>query len=149
MKQVYYCHKYFEPGAICGMMLKNGKCGARGFHDCEHRGITPRFMSSVPPPPMKSVKLKNKPKGVKTMKDKFTMELVWHNCATCPPKEDFNANLCVTNGRTVFGTKYDKGEWYDREFGVCIPDDMLVDFWWADVVQTLNAVADFRTGDQQ
>ena len=78
------------------------------------------------------------------MKDKFTTELVWHNCLTHPPREDFNANLCATNGRTAFGVKYDKGEWYDREFDVIIPQYMLEDFWWADIVQTINGVADFN-----
>ena len=78
------------------------------------------------------------------MKDKFTMELVWHNCATNPPKEDFNANLCLTNGRTTFGARYNKGEWYDREFDICIPTYMLEDFWWADVVQTLSGMKDFN-----
>ena len=140
MKQVYHCHKYFGSGPTCGMMLSNGDCGAQGFHNCEHRGITPRFRSSVSPPPIKSAKSNNNSKGEPTMKDKFTMELVWHNCATCPPKEDFNASLCATNGRSVFSIRYDKGEWYDREFDVCIPQYMLEDFWWADVVQTMNTV---------
>ena len=72
------------------------------------------------------------------MKDKFTMELVWHNCATCSPIEDFHPNLCVTNGKAVFNVSYDEGEWYDPEFNEYIPQDMLHEFWWTDVAKVVN-----------
>lgn len=34
--------------------------------------------------------------------DKFTMELVWHNCLTQHPKEFENNALIVTDGNNVF-----------------------------------------------
>ena len=74
------------------------------------------------------------------MKDKITIELTFHNCAICPPKEDFHPNLCVTNGRSVFNASYDDGEWYDPEFNEHIPNGILHTFWWADVVQTVGNV---------
>ena len=85
------------------------------------------------------VKTKNSINGDEIMQNKFTTELVWHNCATYPPKEDFHPNLCVTDGRSVFNASYDEGEWYDPEFNEYIPQSMLRRFWWADVVQTIGS----------
>ena len=73
------------------------------------------------------------------MKDKFSIELVWHNCQTCPPEENYNNNLYATNGSSVFRVIYDNGDWYDTDFDVFIPDDTLSKFWWADIAQTMNA----------
>lgn len=72
------------------------------------------------------------------MKDKITIDLTFHNCATCPPKEDFHPNLCVTNGSAVFNVSYDDGEWYDPEFNEYIPQGMLHEFWWTDVVNNVS-----------
>ena len=81
------------------------------------------------------------------MKDKFTTELVWHNCATCPPEGEFNSNLCVTNGKSVFTAKYDKGKWHDKEFDVIIPPYMLEGFWWADIIHVIGATAPIKAGE--
>lgn len=33
---------------------------------------------------------------------KMKMELVWHNCETCRPEEEYNACLYLTNGDDYF-----------------------------------------------
>ena len=76
------------------------------------------------------------------MKDKFTMELVWHNCETHPPKEAENDHLIATDGVDVY-----EAFWY-------APDGFLIrsrqtgrwsgfdngndEWWWADVRQTVQ-----------
>lgn len=69
--------------------------------------------------------------------DKMKMELVWHNCKTCPPKEIHNDCLFVTNGDGVFEVEWDNGYWYDYDGrsarGV---DEYKEEFWWADIDQT-------------
>lgn len=70
--------------------------------------------------------------------DKFTMELTWHNCKTCPPEEDYNHWLVYTNGRDVGSCSYHKS------FGFPISDDMLHDFWWADLSRAVHQSAEFK-----
>lgn len=80
------------------------------------------------------------------MKDKFTIELTWHNCAKYQPVEGFHPNLCVTNGNSVFNVSYDEGEWYDPEFNEYIPQGMLHEFWWADVAKTVGRITNPKDG---
>jgi hypothetical protein len=84
------------------------------------------------------------------MKDKFTMELVWHNCATHPPKEDYNNCLLLSDGRCYFDAEYiggkysENGEWYDIDLKEMIPQEELQDFYWADMRQTVGSSNDFN-----
>ena len=72
------------------------------------------------------------------MKDKFTIELVWHNCKTCPPEEDWNNQLIVTDGDYTTVAQYEKPDmWYDFADEYFIPKCDLSDYWWADVRQTM------------
>ena len=75
------------------------------------------------------------------MKDKFKIGLVWHNCHSCPPKEEYNGSLIVTNGIDVFKASYCKG------LGFPVLDntpDTLSKYWWADIVQTIRTSDEFK-----
>ena len=50
---------------------------------------------------------------------KFKMELTWHSCETCPPEEDYNPYLLITDGDIVKEVVWRKdrgwymyGKWY-------------------------------------
>lgn len=78
------------------------------------------------------------------MRDKFTMGLVWHNCATHPPKEKWNVNLYATDGRDVFKVVYDyRIGWSGLISNVMIPPGELHKYWWADLQQTINTSREF------
>lgn len=66
---------------------------------------------------------------------KTTMELVWHNCETYRPEEEYNECLYLTNGDVVFEAEWDNGYWLFA--GEKYVDD-LRGLWWADIVQTVN-----------
>lgn len=70
--------------------------------------------------------------------DKFKMQLTWHNCKTCPPKEDYNHWLVYTNGRDVGSRSYHKS------FGFPIGEDMLHEFWWADLSRAVRESKEFE-----
>ena len=77
--------------------------------------------------------------------NKFVMELVWHNCYDCPPEEYWNDDLYITRGDFVHSAKYDKERgWWSRELGDYIPIDILWEYWWADLNQTVQNVPRFR-----
>ena len=63
---------------------------------------------------------------------KKTMELIWHDCTECLPKEDFNPCLYMTDGFKVFHVVYKKelGFFYN---GYKINPD---GHYWADLAQT-------------
>lgn len=72
------------------------------------------------------------------MKDKFKINLVWHNCKTCPPEEDWNDQLVITDGVHTTVTQYEKPDiWYDFADECFIPEPDLSEYWWADVRQTM------------
>lgn len=76
---------------------------------------------------------------------KFKMELVWHNCYDCPPEEEFNSNLICTDGKTVFDVIYDKDEgWIDADTIKLLPPELLCEYWWADIKQTVQGCSDFK-----
>lgn len=68
---------------------------------------------------------------------KMKMELVWHNCKDCPPREAHNDCLYITNGDGVFEVEWDNGYWLDCD-GRRIRniEDRGDTFWWADIGQT-------------
>ena len=70
--------------------------------------------------------------------DKFKMELTWHNCKTCPPKEEFNPWLLVTDGHNVDHYPYYK------KYGFNINEDVLHKYWWADLCQTVHETKEFK-----
>ena len=77
-------------------------------------------------------------------KNKFKIELVWHNCYEYPPAEAFNDNLVATDGKRVFKVKYDKNVgWFDLDNVRFLPFEMLCDYWWADIIQTVRNCSDF------
>ena len=72
------------------------------------------------------------------MIDKFKMELTWHNCKTCPPKEVFNPWLVYTNGYYIDSLMYYK------KYGFPAKDDELHKFWWADISRTVQESKEFE-----
>jgi hypothetical protein len=80
--------------------------------------------------------------------DKFKMELTWHNCKTCPPKEYFNANLLVTDGYTVHEMVWDSVCGGFFKAGFIVTGDKLEKYWWADVVQTVNKTSEFKEAQE-
>lgn len=81
-----------------------------------------------------------------TEKKKFVMNLVWHNCKTYPPSEDYNPALIITDGNDVFGVKWHKEEGfyvsYDDEDRYLVPD-AYEHWWWADIEQTIRGCSEF------
>ena len=76
---------------------------------------------------------------------KFTMELVWHNCEECPPSENYNSNLYITNGGWVHRAEYSiEDGWYDLRTGYYLPFDLLCRYWWADMEQTVQGEPRFK-----
>lgn len=79
------------------------------------------------------------------MKNKFTMPLTWHNCQTYPPSEAYNSNLIATDGVSVFKVKYSRlTGWLNLDTVKCLPFDILYDYWWADVEQTVRECSEFK-----
>lgn len=77
---------------------------------------------------------------------KFKMELTWHNCLECPPKELTNDCLIATDGTDVFETFWyrpngfmirGKDRWYDLYKG-------LNKWYWADIRQTVQEEKRFK-----
>lgn len=82
------------------------------------------------------------------MKNKFKMELTWHNCYECPPEESYNDLLWVTDGRWVFPAKYQApNHWHDYEAGEYLPFELLWNYWWADSEQTVRNCPEFKEED--
>ncbi len=78
------------------------------------------------------------------MKDKFAINLIWHNCKTYPPDEKWNDNLYITDGEYVFDAEYDwQRGWYNKYAGDYIPFGELSDWWWADIEQTVQTSKEF------
>lgn len=66
------------------------------------------------------------------------MELVWHNCLTCPPEEVSNPCLCLTDGEKTIQASYFAGYWY---YNRSCYEEYRIDvssgkYWWADLNQT-------------
>lgn len=83
---------------------------------------------------------------------KQKMELVWHSCTDCLPKEDFNSRLYVTDGHDVFPVYWKReahwqrfayGSWYIE------PGVNSEGYWWADILQTIQGVSAFRASNMK
>lgn len=81
------------------------------------------------------------------MKNKFKMELTWHSCTACPPEEDYNPCLYVTDGEVIMAMRwkrdpnwqrFEEGNWYIE------PGVNSHKFWWADLVQTAQKTNEFK-----
>lgn len=78
------------------------------------------------------------------MDNKFKMELVWHNCFLYPPAEDINHDLIATDGVNVFHIAYNKDlGWLNVKANSFLSDDLLLNYWWADIKQTVKECIDF------
>ncbi len=81
------------------------------------------------------------------MCDKFTTELVWHNCKTNPPKEFENDFLIGTDGVNVYGMSWHRAEGYHiavDDFYLLLNPVCLDYWWWADVEQTVRSEERFN-----
>ena len=80
--------------------------------------------------------------------NKFKIELTWHNCKTCPPEEDANNFLIVTDGNKIFNATWNSingyNVKYDNIFCIPLPIVVLEDWWWADIVQTVQQTSKFQ-----
>lgn len=81
------------------------------------------------------------------MKDMFKVELVWRNCAIYPPEEPID-RLFITDGESFHKARYHpKYGWWCVELWSYIPPDLLKDYWWANILQAINGVSDFKIGE--
>lgn len=72
---------------------------------------------------------------------KIKIELVWHNCKDCPPQEEKNTKLHITNGQYVHPAYYNKDfGWISTVLGTLIPDSILHSFWWCDLEQAVKEI---------
>ena len=81
------------------------------------------------------------------MNNKFTMEIVWHNCKTNPPKEFENNALIATDGVNVYDMSWHKVDGYFISvdgFVLPINNSCLEYWWWADVEQTVHNEQRFK-----
>ena len=76
--------------------------------------------------------------------DKFKMELTWHNCKTCPPEEDFNSYLLVTDGRDIKEMRWVKSDNIFINRYSEIKGEDLDKYWWADIIQTVHKTPEFK-----
>ena len=77
--------------------------------------------------------------GIKVIDmDKFKIDLTWHNCKTCPPKESFNSFLIITNGKHIDYCSYHKN------YGFPVSEDELHEYWWADLARTVRESKEFE-----
>lgn len=65
------------------------------------------------------------------------MELVWHNCKTCPPSEKINRNLLLYDGYEYYHAEWDNGYWFhDAHYIDMVGEEEMC--WWADLDQTIS-----------
>ena len=80
--------------------------------------------------------------------NKFKMELTWHNCKTCPPEEEANNFLIVTDGDKIFNATWNKlngyNAKYDNAYCIPLPHVVLEYWWWADITQTVQQTPKFQ-----
>lgn len=77
-------------------------------------------------------------KDFRPLRKKETMELVWHNCKTCPPSEKHNENLLLWDGYTIINAEWDNGSWFcGKHYLDTVGEEEMC--WWADLTQTVDA----------
>ena len=79
------------------------------------------------------------------MNDKFFIELVWHNCKTHPPEEEYNDSLFMYDGKNIHKIEYNKQMgWWSWEIDDFIKSSELYNCWWADIQHTLKKQSNCR-----
>ena len=79
------------------------------------------------------------------MKNKFKMQLTWHNCYDYPPTEPYNDNLWATDGRWVFPVEYDQEHgWREKGEIDYWPLKRFLIYYWADLEQTVRGCSEFK-----
>ena len=81
------------------------------------------------------------------MDNKFTMELVFHNCDTNQPKEFENNSLIITDSKNVYPLFWHRAEGYMvvTENGIIdIKLSELSNWWWTDIEQTVQGDMRFK-----
>ena len=89
------------------------------------------------------------------MTKKFTMELVWHNCEECPPEEDYNSHLILSDGVKVCKARWDKEDGFSyfskqfgsKQFGYRPLVGNYEKMWWADIEQTVQGEPRFKDNE--
>lgn len=78
------------------------------------------------------------------MENTISMNLVWHNCRTCPPKEYANDNLYISDGKHVCQAAYSKEKgWYNKTHKFYVFPELVREFWWADLERNVLASDEF------
>lgn len=80
------------------------------------------------------------------MQNKFKMELTWHSCETCPPEEDYNPCLYVTDGYSIWFMRWKRDPNWQRfeDDGWYIEPNINANmFYWADIIQTIRKESRF------
>lgn len=77
------------------------------------------------------------------LKDKFTTELVWHNCITHPPKENHNYFI-MSNGDGWWTVEYWAEHGWFLNNGLQFSEDELSRLYWADISQTAKDTFEFK-----
>lgn len=79
---------------------------------------------------------------------KIKMELVWHNCKTCPPSEEYNEDLLLWDGYTLIQAEWDNGSWFcGKHYLDMVGEEEMC--WWADLNQTANGFFRKDFGDRK
>lgn len=68
---------------------------------------------------------------------KYSMQLVWHNCLTYTPSEDYNPELYVTDGTNLYKVVWEKDTGFVGD-GIFIAEHNAKNYWWADILQTIQ-----------
>lgn len=76
--------------------------------------------------------------------DKFTMDLVWHDCNTNPPKENMNPCLIVTDGSSLWSAFYKDGRFTLTPLRINSEHAPREKKWWADPYQTIGGCERFK-----
>lgn len=78
------------------------------------------------------------------MNNKFTMELVWHNWETCPPEEDHNFCLVLSDGEGFWIVEYYAQYGWFCDDGTPITKEEFKTLYWADLSQTISKCNKFK-----
>jgi hypothetical protein len=80
------------------------------------------------------------------MNKQITMELVWHNCMTDSPNEEWSGCLYLTDGNFVSKARYRSDNiWYNEYTKSYIPKETLYKYWWASLQQTVRDEPKFQS----
>lgn len=77
---------------------------------------------------------------------KKTMELVWHDCKTCPPSEEYNERLFISAGFHIIPVVWKDGKFYygDGPLKGSVVDVSYPCIYWADIDQTATKFFNIR-----